>query len=322
MSNLLHEVEALLFASGKALSVDYLSELTGASKKDVIKALNDLRDYYDERKGALFIWNDGSLWKMNVREKYSSLVSKIVADTELPRPVLETLALIAYKAPVLQSEIIDSRGTSAYEHISDLLKRGFIVRERFGRSFKLRLTDKFFRYFELADPELRELFKGVKRPDPSDAPKKLGQLEVVDVSDDFDDFAEKRKQLKLEIYSVKEDLEKDKSFLDEFDSRLDDLSKRVSEDEQEILEHKKSLSLSDSSDSPVSSVSSSDASGPSDASASDVSDSSADSVPELVKKVDSEIEEILRESGHAVSDSSDDSSDSSDSSQDKPDDNV
>ena len=69
-------------------------------------------------------------------------IRKIVSETELPKTILETLAVIAWRAPVLQSEVVNLRHNKAYDHISELGDLGFIRKEPQGRSYMINLTEK------------------------------------------------------------------------------------------------------------------------------------------------------------------------------------
>lgn len=170
-----NEVEALLFSAGKNMTVDAIANLVGTDKREVVKDLQELQQEYNARDSALMIVDEGDLWKIHVREKYLPLVQKIVADTELPKTVLETLAVIAYKSPVLQSDVINIRTSTAYEHIGLLIDMGFVTREKSGRSFLLRVTDKFFDYFDIAgDKTMQEIFKNVKKRAPPKVEKDEG----------------------------------------------------------------------------------------------------------------------------------------------------
>lgn len=52
------------------------------------------------------------------------------------------------------------RGVNAYEHVSELETRGFIMRQKSGRSFLLKPTQKFYDYFDLKGAEgAKALFK-------------------------------------------------------------------------------------------------------------------------------------------------------------------
>lgn len=244
--NPMNKVEAVLFASGKAMDEAHIKELTDLKPKETRTALETLQKMYADRDGALFIWNESDKWKINVKEDYISLVKTLAAETELERSVLETLAIIAYRSPVLQTDVIKARGTGAYEYISELVEKGFVTKEREGRSFKLKITDKFYHYFDVAgDSEIREVLAKANMPDPEKLmpkeKKKLGNLEVVDAETDEEAEVEKkaREERQLEIHHIQETREDDKkNYLTEFDDRLGEVSGRISESEKHILQEK------------------------------------------------------------------------------------
>ena len=71
--------------------------------------------------------------------------------TELGKGALRTLAAIALKNPILQNELIELRGSSAYQQVAELVEQGFIRKkpQADGRSYWLEVTDKFHQYFEI-----------------------------------------------------------------------------------------------------------------------------------------------------------------------------
>ncbi len=156
-------IEALLFASGRLMSIDTLIALTVASGKQVlITNIEKLKKEYETRNSPLMIVEEKDGWKLTVREAYLPLVRKIVSETELPKTILETLAMIAWKSPVLQSEIIDIRHNKAYDHIAELEELGFIKKEKKGRSFVLKLAEKFYEYFDVSGAkDIRQVFSKV-----------------------------------------------------------------------------------------------------------------------------------------------------------------
>lgn len=232
------EIESLLFSSGKRMKEKELADLTNRSEKEVKEALESLKKDYDERDTSLVLMNSGDEWKLNVREKYMGLVTKIVADTELPFPILETLGMIAYKAPAMQADIVKARGTNCYEHVGLLVEQGFVEKKKEGRSFKLTLTPKFFEYFDVADHEqMKEALKDVKPPET------MGKLEVVDVAPKEEKPEEEQKEGEkqtvgdLEIVDVPPEEEKetidtirpDHEFLNSIDGRISEVSKKNDE---------------------------------------------------------------------------------------------
>jgi segregation and condensation protein B len=159
------KVEAILFAVGKKISVDDLSRLCGESVTSTKKALSELEEDYKKRDCALMISGGENVWKLNIKEKYLDLVRTIIVETDLSVPCMETLALIAYKQPSLQSDIIKQRSVGAYEHIKELMEEGFIVRQKKGRSFQLKLTPRFFEYFDVDDDKIKSLFDKFEQED-------------------------------------------------------------------------------------------------------------------------------------------------------------
>ncbi len=213
------QVEALLFASGRFMDVNTLLNLTGASNKKVlINNIEKLKKEYDGRNSPLMIVKEKDGWKLTVRETYLPLVRKIVSETELPKTILETLAIIAWKSPVLQSDVVKIRHNKAYEHISELVELGFIRKEPSGRSYMLNLTEKFYEYFEVAGAKnIRDVFKKV-----------VGRPKQTKV-DDFDNMPDWYKQ--GAAFLDEPDLEKQAS------AKIDDiLNSEQRESEKEVSE--------------------------------------------------------------------------------------
>ena len=82
---------------------------------------------------------------------------------KLSKSVLETLSVVAFKAPVLQSTVIAVRTNKAYDHLSLLEKAGYITREKQGRSMLIKLTKKFFLYFDIPPEKLKEKFSNLEQ---------------------------------------------------------------------------------------------------------------------------------------------------------------
>ena len=140
-----NQIESLLFASGRFIDMNTLLNLTGASGKQVLRNnIDKLKQEYDGRSSPLMIVEEKDGWKLTVREGYLPLVRKIVSETELSKTILETLAVIAWKAPVLQSEVVNIRHNKAYDHVSELMELGFIKKEPQGRSYMISLMEKFY----------------------------------------------------------------------------------------------------------------------------------------------------------------------------------
>jgi segregation and condensation protein B len=236
------KIEAILFSSGRFMSSETLMSLIDASSIQVIKNnIEKLKQEYQERDSPLIIVEDKNGWKINVREEYLPIVRKIVSDIELPKTVLETLAVIAWQAPVLQSKVVEIRHNKAYDHIKELVDLGFISKEPQGRSFMLKLRNKFFEYFEVdSKKDIRDLFKEIKQPEQKkvdefeqevygeelvEGKKEINELDSLEDLDDKEDNGEIGNLEELEKYNQ----EKKEEFteLDEQETEKKNINKEI-----------------------------------------------------------------------------------------------
>jgi len=242
-----HNLEALLFAAGKSLTLNFLADLCKVTSSQAIKQLEELKKDYENSSVLMILQQDDS-WKMTVREQYLEVVRKIVADTELSKTVLETLSMVAYKNPALQSDIVKARGVVTYDHIAELVRLGFIIKERIGRSYILKLSEKFYEYFELDGQKIKEVFQPVK--DRIDEQLLLGNLKVINTNPSSEtnqsgitsqDQSERLGELEVIRLENKENANKinsirdgHRSFLDSIENQINEISKKTSSEEEDI----------------------------------------------------------------------------------------
>ncbi len=152
------KVEAVLFTTGRYLNLEEIGRMCGIGSPGAIRQmLDELKDEYDKRETALEIIKDEkNRWKLNIKKDYLYLTEKLLSDAELDKPTQETLAMVAYRQPAVQSDVINIRGNKAYDHIRKLKEEGFVVSEKFGRTKLLKLTQKFYDYFDVVEDELKE----------------------------------------------------------------------------------------------------------------------------------------------------------------------
>lgn len=265
-NNLLKKVEALLFSSGKGMTVEEISKLIDVHPSKVKVTLSEIKNRYENTDTALKIIEQAGFWKMSVKDEYADVAKSIVVDADLPKAVLETLAIITYRYPAaLQSDVIRARGETAYEHIKELLDLGFITRERKGLSYIIKLTKKFFDYFDLEGEkdlkealqlkalETRQILKQEKKLDEvevykskgrvggkKEKEKLLGELEVVDIPESDKEHIETEEKEKVEFVKPditpyekpQEEIETESNFLSEIDKKIEELSIRRKEREQ------------------------------------------------------------------------------------------
>jgi segregation and condensation protein B len=147
-------IEAALFAAGSAIDALTLARLVNKPKKQVIILVSELIADYAAREGGIEILDIGERYVMQVKSCYTDVVRPF-APKELSAPMLRTLSMIAYHQPLVQSDLIDQRGNSAYDHIRELKERGLIEAVPHGRTKLLRTTPLFADYFGLVsnDPD-------------------------------------------------------------------------------------------------------------------------------------------------------------------------
>ncbi len=209
--NVKNKVEAVLFSKGHKIVLDEISKLCRSGKEEALEALRLLQKEYDEKQSSLMLVEEGEYWKFTVRDHFIPMVRKIVTETELTKSVLETLAVIAFKYPILQSDLIKIRTNKAYDHLVELEKSGYITRQKHSRTNLIKLTEKFFRYFDLTEDKLKDKFK-----DFDSIAKAIKEKE-----EEFDEIREGQRRraenLKNEDEKIKQEIES----LDETDKEAE-----------------------------------------------------------------------------------------------------
>ena len=157
------KIEAVLYLKGKPVSKKTLSELTNSDINSVNDATNKLYEKYSHSSSALEIISNNSLISLELKQSLNEYVEDLL-PAELKTAVLRTLAVIAIKKKLLQSDLIILRGSSAYDHIKELIEKKFILKrkQKDGRSYWLSLTDKFYQTFAVSNEFLSKIGESKK----------------------------------------------------------------------------------------------------------------------------------------------------------------
>ncbi|MCS6959899.1 MAG: SMC-Scp complex subunit ScpB [Pseudanabaenaceae cyanobacterium SKYGB_i_bin29] len=145
-------VEAILYLKGKPLPIEEIAEIAGCPKTEIEQALIDLMAEYSRRETALEIGETNAGFCLRLRPEFDDLVARVL-PLAIGKATLRTLAIIALKHPISQAEVVELRGSAAYQQIQELVEQGFVKRRKQsdGRSYWLTVTDKFHQYFEIDD---------------------------------------------------------------------------------------------------------------------------------------------------------------------------
>ena len=161
-------IEALLFVAGEPLSIDRIKNiLEDADKKSIQDMLWELQHEYDMRLSGLRIVEVAGGFQIASRPELAQWIKrlrKVKQSSRLSKPSLETLAIIAYKQPLVKAEIEDIRGVDSSGVIKGLLDKHMIKivgrKDVAGRPILYATTREFLQYFGLRDisdlPTLKE----------------------------------------------------------------------------------------------------------------------------------------------------------------------
>ncbi|OIP76861.1 MAG: SMC-Scp complex subunit ScpB [Oscillatoriales cyanobacterium CG2_30_44_21] len=152
-NSLKQKVEAVLYLKGQPMNLVAIAETLGCEIEEAEIGLIDLISEYAHRDSALEIVEMDNGFALRLRSEFTDLIQKLI-PVDLGRGALRTLAAIALKKNIVQSELIELRGAGAYQHVQELVEQGFVKKKRQadgGRSSVLQVTTKFHQYFEIDD---------------------------------------------------------------------------------------------------------------------------------------------------------------------------
>ena len=160
-------LETLIFVSHDPLTTERAMAALGVSKADVIRSFQQLQQDYDREGRGLQVVELAGGFRIVTRPDYApwlKRLEKIRPAPKLSRSALESLAIIAYKQPVVRGEIEQIRGVETSGVLRTLLERKLVRmvgrKEVPGRPIMYGTTKYFLEHFGLKDlselPPLRE----------------------------------------------------------------------------------------------------------------------------------------------------------------------
>jgi segregation and condensation protein B len=150
-------LEALLLATSHPLTAGRLAELMDLSAtKPVRQAIKDLNAQYDESHRAFRIEQVAGGYQILTLPEFGEQLNKLhqrEVDAKLTKAALETLAIIAYKQPILRADIEAIRGVACGETIRSLMEKRLVNiagrAEEPGRPILYGTTKRFLEIFGL-----------------------------------------------------------------------------------------------------------------------------------------------------------------------------
>ena len=168
MENIKAVIEALIFASDAPLALEKIRIiLSDIEKTEIKEAFEKLVLEYNERQGGIYLQEVAGGFQFRTRPELSPWVKKLKSTKphSLSPQAMETLAIVAYKQPIVKSEIESIRGVDVGAPLKSLLDRKLIRivgrKDVPGKPIIYGTTRRFLEVFNLKDlldlPNLREL---------------------------------------------------------------------------------------------------------------------------------------------------------------------
>ncbi|MEJ2728784.1 MAG: SMC-Scp complex subunit ScpB [Deltaproteobacteria bacterium] len=156
MDDIKNIIESLLFAADEPLAIDRLKKIiTDADTQAIREALDELKADYEVRQGGFFLKEVADGYQIRTRPDYKEYIRRLLKPRpqRLSKAALETLAIIAYKQPVIRSDIEHIRGVDCGGVLRVLLEREFIRvlgrKDIPGRPLIYATTKRFLEVFDL-----------------------------------------------------------------------------------------------------------------------------------------------------------------------------
>lgn len=153
----LRRLEAALFVAREALPSRRLAQYANlADATEARTLIGRLNELYDEAGRAFRVEEVAGGHQLLTRAKFATWLRRlghVPAEVRLSAPALETLAVIAYRQPVLRAEIEAVRGVSSGEILRQLMERDLVRisgrSEELGRPYLYATTKRFLQVFGL-----------------------------------------------------------------------------------------------------------------------------------------------------------------------------
>ncbi len=174
-------IEAILFASDEPLSAERLVNIAqfNGGVKQVKKCIETLNEQYSQTSRAFRIEEIAGGFQMMTLPEYNNWLKNLLrqrADDKLSPAALETLAIIAYKQPIIRADVEAIRGVACGEMLRSLMYKSLVKivgkAEVLGRPLLYGTTRKFLEVFGLND--LKDLPKAEELKEPG---KEIGNNE-------------------------------------------------------------------------------------------------------------------------------------------------
>jgi segregation and condensation protein B len=195
MEDIKYIIESLLFVADEPLTVDRIKKILIQVKTGKIRdTMAELTAEYEARGGGFYLDEVAGGYQIRTRPQYTDWIKKLIQPKplRLSKPALETLVIIAYKQPIIRSDIEHLRGVDCGGVIRVLLERKLIRvlgrKEIAGRPLIYATTKRFLEIFDLKN--LRDLPTPKEIEELAAATNEGDQTVIIDSDQEFGDSPE------------------------------------------------------------------------------------------------------------------------------------
>ena len=143
-------LEAALYLAEEPVDKDEIADILELGSMGYVDMLiQEFKEDLEEEHRGFELVETPEGYELKVKKDHLEHVSHLAPHQDLNEGQLRTLSLIAYNAPVEQADIVEIRGNRAYQHVKEMVNRGFIDKEKDGRTAILDVTDHFLDYFDI-----------------------------------------------------------------------------------------------------------------------------------------------------------------------------
>ncbi|MFZ3104290.1 MAG: SMC-Scp complex subunit ScpB [Smithella sp.] len=161
-------IEALIFASDTPLAPEKIRVVfPEVEKKEIKEIIDQIVSEYNERDGGIFLQEVAGGFQFRTNPELGQWIKKLKSTKphSLSPQAMETLAIVAYKQPIVKSEIESIRGVDVGGPLKSLLDKKLVRivgrKDVPGKPIIYGTTRRFLEVFNLKDlldlPNLREL---------------------------------------------------------------------------------------------------------------------------------------------------------------------
>ena len=168
MEELKNILESLIFVSKDPLSIQQMRKvLPDMDTKELRQALDNLAEEYEKNKRGFYLREVAGGYQFRSRPEYRQWISALIkpSPVRLSKAALETLTIIAYRQPIIRSDIEYIRGVDSGGILRLLMEKKLIRalgrKDIPGRPLIYATTKQFLALFDLKDlkdlPSLKEI---------------------------------------------------------------------------------------------------------------------------------------------------------------------